>query len=31
LADGDALKISKEKQLIIDQAKDAELLLFDLP
>jgi redox-sensitive bicupin YhaK (pirin superfamily) len=31
LADGDALKISKEKQLIFDQAKDAELLLFDLP
>lgn len=31
LADGDALKISQENQLIFDQAEDAELLLFDLP
>jgi hypothetical protein len=25
------LKISQESQLILDQAEDAELLLFDLP
>jgi redox-sensitive bicupin YhaK (pirin superfamily) len=31
LANGDALKISQESQLILDQAEDAELLLFDLP
>jgi redox-sensitive bicupin YhaK (pirin superfamily) len=31
LANGDALKISQESQLIFDQAEDAELLLFDLP
>jgi hypothetical protein len=31
LVDGDALKISQESQLILDQAEDAEFLLFDLP
>jgi len=31
LANGDALKISHENQLILDRADDAELLLFDLP
>ena len=31
LTNGDALKISQESQLILDQAEDAELLLFDLP
>lgn len=31
LTDGDALKISQESQLMLEQAEDAELLLFDLP
>ncbi len=31
LVNGDALKISHESQLILDQAEDAEFLLFDLP
>lgn len=31
LTDGDALKISQESQLTLEQPEDAELLLFDLP
>jgi redox-sensitive bicupin YhaK (pirin superfamily) len=31
LHDGDALKIEGERQVVLDQAQEAELLLFDLP
>ena len=31
LAGGDALKFSEEREVVVDQARDAEFLLFDLP